>query len=166
MAVAESSQEKRDAVRVRRLTPNNMWGTPVDGLPGREAENLFGTDQGRAPTETLSSCHVLSGLPITRSLTVQSPAAHVKDAVCWLWGRQHSAASRASHCCRSQPKPASLGPAATSAPWLMLLLGDAGASCRAAQATRPDDYRYMAGEGKDEFGIRVSGVTTRMNNIE
>ena len=102
VAVAESSQEKSDAVRVRRLTPNNMWGTPVDGLPGREAENLFGTDQGRAPTETLSSCHVLSGLPITRSLTVQSPAAHVKDAVCWLWGRQHITRDDVSVCIQTE----------------------------------------------------------------
>ena len=102
VAVAESSQEKSDAVRVRRLTPNNMWGTPVDGLPGREAENLFGTDQGSAPTETLSSCHVLSGLPITRSLTVQSPAAHVKDAVCWLWGRQHITRDDVSVCIQTE----------------------------------------------------------------
>ena len=105
VTVAESSQEKSDTVRVRRLTPNNMWGTLVDSLPGREEENLFGTDEGSAPTEILSSCHVLSGLPITRALNVQSPAAHVKDAVCWLWGRKHITRDDVSVCMGGTKQP-------------------------------------------------------------
>ena len=67
--------------------------------------NLFGTDEGSAPTEILSSCHVLSGLPITRALNVQSPATHVKDAVCWLWGRKHITRDDVSVCMGGTKQP-------------------------------------------------------------
>ena len=92
VTVVDASVNNQDSIRVRRLSPNNLWGSPVDGFASRQEQNLFGTDDGNTYFEgrdIRDVKHVLSGTPITRACTEQSPAAHIKDALCWIWPRAH-----------------------------------------------------------------------------